>query len=82
MKFVEILASYLPSLIVEHIKDHDTTVDPPHKQRCVRAQTARPTHARGTQPRSGAHDAWTWARRLDGPGRADGRETHPPGRIR
>lgn len=32
MKFVEALASYLPSLIVHHLKDHDTTKTPPTRQ--------------------------------------------------
>lgn len=32
MKFVDILASYLPSMIVRHLKDHDTTELPPSRQ--------------------------------------------------
>jgi len=35
MKYVDTLASYLPSLIVQHLTTHDTTAHPPGRQRWV-----------------------------------------------
>lgn len=36
MKYVDTLASYLPSLIVEHLLDSETDHAPPHRQRYQR----------------------------------------------